>query len=599
MEVFMKKKCLMVIILCFFCGWIYADLPERNERIRVFVEDYAITETDTVDCAYVYPDMEYFYDIKVHNVSTAVDSLADNTLDSLFLNLYIPFFLEVDDSAFVYQCGESVDTLLPTLKDTLMESQLVYYQFFIEDSLAESDSGIVHFPVQVVDNSAFDYDGDGVPETIEFGISVVAEVWSAIDNVYDSDSDRNILSNKIDLLISGEVQNPEMLTAIEYDDLGDTIIVQYIIANKKEFIPDSILWVNHFSQNLAFDTLYCEDDTLLLFRELADTNFTYGAKGYFVAADSNLALPDSFSFTVYYQIDKQKLKVNEDTLALMAKVYSNTDTLWNNELIPEDNVWLLDLAIPGPPFEPEFTFYRYIAPEDEEDYEDLMTNEISVNVGQKYGLRIASPDRLAYLDSIRIFADGLVADSALFIIDYGENTLRPYNVVQDTILLTHFPDSIAGEPFYPEGHSNENYYMLTLNTIDLFRSTEYQIVGYFHEEMGEQAQAVATITTEAMQKYLYLTKNKFQPAYGTIGKSVGVRYSLETKEHPETVKIDVYNTAGEHVRNLLSEVVALDGEAQIQWNGRNDSDTLVAPGVYIITIQTNSFYDYCKVIVHP
>ena len=58
--------------------------------------------------------------------------------------------------------------------------------------------------------------------------------------------------------------------------------------------------------------------------------------------------------------------------------------------------------------------------------------------------------------------------------------------------------------------------------------------------------------------------------------------------HRALVKIDLYNVLGEHVRTLINEVVPA-GAKTVQWDGRSDTGTLVASGVYFYRLLSDDF----------
>jgi hypothetical protein len=91
------------------------------------------------------------------------------------------------------------------------------------------------------------------------------------------------------------------------------------------------------------------------------------------------------------------------------------------------------------------------------------------------------------------------------------------------------------------------------------------------------------------------------PVYGDIEltvfpnpmKNQTVITSVFSPEDP--VDADVYSITGIKIRTLLKGYISL-GPLQINWDGRSDSGSVAAPGIYICRIVTKSFYGICKIV---
>jgi hypothetical protein len=81
----------------------------------------------------------------------------------------------------------------------------------------------------------------------------------------------------------------------------------------------------------------------------------------------------------------------------------------------------------------------------------------------------------------------------------------------------------------------------------------------------------STLRTELLAN----VPNPFNPA-------TAVRFTLAQSEH---VRIDVYDSAGKFVKNLVDEVRSA-GPQQAAWNGTDANDRRVASGVYFVRMST-------------
>jgi endoglucanase len=91
------------------------------------------------------------------------------------------------------------------------------------------------------------------------------------------------------------------------------------------------------------------------------------------------------------------------------------------------------------------------------------------------------------------------------------------------------------------------------------------------------------------------------PAYGNIKLAV---FPNPMKNHTvitsvfspkDPVDADVYSITGIKIRTLLKGYISL-GPLHINWDGRSDSGSVAAPGIYICRIVTKSFYGICKIV---
>ena len=61
-------------------------------------------------------------------------------------------------------------------------------------------------------------------------------------------------------------------------------------------------------------------------------------------------------------------------------------------------------------------------------------------------------------------------------------------------------------------------------------------------------------------------------------------------------KINIYNTLGKRVKNLVSNKYTV-GNHSVSWDSRNDQGNLVSAGMYIYTIQAGEFKQTRKIVL--
>ena len=89
----------------------------------------------------------------------------------------------------------------------------------------------------------------------------------------------------------------------------------------------------------------------------------------------------------------------------------------------------------------------------------------------------------------------------------------------------------------------------------------------------------------------HLNRNAINVASGEM---VQARFSISNPEH---ANIRIYTIAGELVKKLYDKQLAVAGEDQVNWDGKNDRGQFVSSGVYLIYLKTPSFEEVKKVII--
>lgn len=77
-----------------------------------------------------------------------------------------------------------------------------------------------------------------------------------------------------------------------------------------------------------------------------------------------------------------------------------------------------------------------------------------------------------------------------------------------------------------------------------------------------------------------------------MGEEAKVQVQLD---HFTRVKVSIYDLRGRLVKVLMDEVKGSTFEAA--WNGVNAAGSIVSSGVYIVTVETDTFTETQKVIV--
>jgi len=91
------------------------------------------------------------------------------------------------------------------------------------------------------------------------------------------------------------------------------------------------------------------------------------------------------------------------------------------------------------------------------------------------------------------------------------------------------------------------------------------------------------------KKAVIVTNNVFNPQQGGEA-TVNVKL-----DHPSQVKVSIYDRRGRLIKVLVNEMKA--GSFDAAWTGVNESGSVVASGIYIVTIETDTFTETRKIVV--
>lgn len=97
-----------------------------------------------------------------------------------------------------------------------------------------------------------------------------------------------------------------------------------------------------------------------------------------------------------------------------------------------------------------------------------------------------------------------------------------------------------------------------------------------------------TITVVVTDEIVSIPDNAPRASLGNcypnpFNPSMTIEFALPDKQH---VTLVIYDSAGRRVRTLVDEV-AVQGISRISWDGRNDSGSLVASGIYFVRLKSN------------
>jgi len=104
--------------------------------------------------------------------------------------------------------------------------------------------------------------------------------------------------------------------------------------------------------------------------------------------------------------------------------------------------------------------------------------------------------------------------------------------------------------------------------------------------------SVSQTITPSFLDIFTIDRNLYYPSQGAVSITVG------TSETGGNLSLDVYNTAGEHIVNLINTYLTSGyPTAVIPWNGRNKAGNLCASGVYIIVLEEPFEQKFRKVLL--
>ena len=96
------------------------------------------------------------------------------------------------------------------------------------------------------------------------------------------------------------------------------------------------------------------------------------------------------------------------------------------------------------------------------------------------------------------------------------------------------------------------------------------------------------------EEKLIPTSSKLLSAYpNPFNNSVTIPYNIHTKSN---VTIIISNVLGQKILSYHYQNKP-PGNYKILWNGNNDRNVSVSGGVYLVTLKTDSFIDYKKIVL--
>ncbi len=109
---------------------------------------------------------------------------------------------------------------------------------------------------------------------------------------------------------------------------------------------------------------------------------------------------------------------------------------------------------------------------------------------------------------------------------------------------------------------------------------------------GDATQVVATqsmsvvsrLTENSLLEDVQISPNTITPNGDGINDEMEIRISVYHLEREKTLGVEVFDLAGQRVRNLSVQRSFPSGEHVFSWNGRGDGGQILPPGVYVLRI---------------
>jgi len=100
----------------------------------------------------------------------------------------------------------------------------------------------------------------------------------------------------------------------------------------------------------------------------------------------------------------------------------------------------------------------------------------------------------------------------------------------------------------------------------------------------ELVQVINPVSTVGVNSEYLKDNFKLANYPNPFNQSTTIGYSLQTSAD---IRLNIYNINGEKVRTLINEHQSA-GTFRVNWNGQNDNNERVAPGIYICTMEINT-----------
>ncbi len=162
---------------------------------------------------------------------------------------------------------------------------------------------------------------------------------------------------------------------------------------------------------------------------------------------------------------------------------------------------------------------------------------------------------------------------------------------QEGAVVVRFPQMITGgNQVYAFRFRTRVFLQSTVFSAQLQSSQQpdllQEVVG------GDATQVVATqsmsvvsrLTENSLLEDVQISPNTITPNGDGINDEMEIRISVYHLEREKTLGVEVFDLAGQRVRNLSVQRSFPSGEHVFAWNGRGDGGQILPPGVYVLRI---------------
>ena len=106
-----------------------------------------------------------------------------------------------------------------------------------------------------------------------------------------------------------------------------------------------------------------------------------------------------------------------------------------------------------------------------------------------------------------------------------------------------------------------------------------------------------TQPVEVTQNQIPTTQNLLTNYPNPFNPSTTIRFSTELYEQDELIELVIYNIKGQKVKTFSNLQITQSPNHQIIWDGTDQSDQLVASGIYFVRVKAGEMEASCKMLL--